>query len=55
MVERDIAEYDRWNDKKFINEMNNRIKELETGNVKGYSWEEVKQNTAKKIRVGKSH
>jgi hypothetical protein len=55
MVEEDIAEYDRWNDKKFINEMNNRIKELETGNVKGYSWEEVKQNTAKKIRVGKSH
>jgi hypothetical protein len=35
MVEEDIANYDRWNDKEFVNEMNNRIKELETGKVKG--------------------
>jgi hypothetical protein len=30
----DIAGYDRWTDKEFANEMNNRVKELETGKVR---------------------
>ena len=54
MVEEDITGYDRWSDKKFIDEMNNRIKELETGKVKGYNWEEVKQRAAKKAKTAKS-
>jgi len=54
MVEEDITAYDRWSDKRFVNEMNDRIKELETGQVKGFSWEEVKQRAAKKAKTAKS-
>ena len=53
MVEEDITEYDRWNDNEFLDEMNNRVNDLETGKVKGYSWEEVKQR-AKKSKPAKS-
>jgi hypothetical protein len=50
MVEEDIVEYSRWDDKDFVNEMNRRVKELETGMVKGYNWEEVKKRTTRKTK-----
>ncbi len=33
------------NDKNFMKEIDRRNKELESGKVKGYSWEEVKKIT----------
>jgi len=54
MVEEDITDYNRWSDKKFVTEMNSRIKELETGKVKGYDWEKVKQRASMKAKAIKS-
>ncbi|MBC7874142.1 MAG: hypothetical protein H7Y01_09115 [Ferruginibacter sp.] len=47
-------EYDRWNDKDFIAEMNRRTAELESGNVKGYSWDEVKKRARKSLKAQKT-
>lgn len=42
MIESEIQEdEDIWTDE-FLNELNKRTAELESGKVKGYSWEEVK-------------
>ena len=42
MVESEIQEdADLWTDE-FLDEMNKRASEFESGKVKGYSWEEVK-------------
>ena len=48
-------EYDRWKDKEFVAEIERRTSELESGKVKGYTWEEVKQGArqAYKNRKGK--
>ena len=54
MVEEDITAYDRWSDKKFVDEMNNRMKELETGEVKGNNWADVKKRAARKVKAAKS-
>ena len=54
MVEEEIAEYNKWDDKEFLNEMSSRIKDFETEKVKGYTWEEVKQRAASKIKAKKS-
>ena len=51
MVEAEADIENPWNDKAFIAEMNKRVNELETGKVKGYSWEEVKQHTAKTLKA----
>ena len=40
---------DIWDDKDFVKEMDRRTKELESGKVKGYSWDEVKQITRKSL------
>ena len=53
MVEEDIVEYNRWNDRDFVNLMNRRLKELETGKTKGYTWDEVKQRAKKKLKAVK--
>ena len=43
MVEDELIEkLDLWNDKDFVNELDRRISELESGKVKGSTWEEVK-------------
>lgn len=43
MVEDEIIEKnDLWEDEAFVNEMNRRLEELESGKVKGVSWEELK-------------
>lgn len=36
-------EYDRWQDKDFVAEMDRRSKELESGKVKGLTWQEVEE------------
>jgi len=51
MVESDIDDtYEKWNDEAFIKEMDKRINDLETGKVKGYTWEEVQQRTRKILK-----
>ena len=42
-----------WKDKSFIAEMDRRVAELESGKVKGYSWEEVKQRARQSLKSGK--
>jgi putative addiction module component (TIGR02574 family) len=43
MVEDEIIEhFDLWKDKDFIKELDRRIEELESGKVKGSTWDEVK-------------
>ncbi|MCY7310123.1 MAG: hypothetical protein SGI96_00485 [Bacteroidota bacterium] len=46
-------EYDRWNDKNFITEMDGRTAELENGSVKGFSWTEVKKRARKSLKTQK--
>jgi putative addiction module component len=40
---------DVWQDETFVKELDKRTRELETGKVKGYSWDEVKEITRKSI------
>ena len=54
MVEDDIEEYNHWDDKTFVAEMNRRMNELETGKVKGCTWEEVKKRAVKKLQSAKA-
>lgn len=49
IVEDEIENYDYTNDKKFINELNKRAKDLESGKEKGLSWNEVKAKAVKAI------
>jgi len=35
--------YNHWDDKEFVAEMDKRMEELESGKVKGMSWDEVKR------------
>jgi uncharacterized UPF0160 family protein len=46
-------EYERWNDKNFIAEMDKRTSELENRNGKGYSWTEVKKRARKSLKTQK--
>ena len=45
LLEEDIVDKtgggDHWNDPKFVAEMNRRASEMESGKVKGSTWEEV--------------
>jgi len=44
MVKNEIMEnLDLWEDEEFLNEIDSRIKDFETGNVKCSTWEEVKE------------
>ncbi len=40
---------DIWEDEDFVKEMDRRIKEMESGTVKTYTWEEVKEMTRKSL------
>jgi hypothetical protein len=46
-AEEQTEESNIWNDKDFIAEIERRTAELETGKIKGLSWNEVKQNARK--------
>jgi len=38
-----------WDDEEFVKEMDKRIEELESGKVKGYTWDEVKEMSRKAL------
>ncbi|MFI5195864.1 MAG: addiction module protein [Chitinophagales bacterium] len=40
---------DIWEDEAFVKEIDRRTKELESGKVKGYSWDEVKKITRQSL------
>jgi len=40
---------DVWADENFVKELDRRTNELETGKVKGYSWDEVKKITRQSL------
>jgi hypothetical protein len=42
-------EHDIWEDEGFVKEMDRRTQELESGKVKGYSWDEVKKITRQSL------
>ena len=43
MLEGDIEQqYDYWNDKDFVAELNKRSADFKSGKIKGISWEEAK-------------
>ncbi len=54
LLEEDIADKtgigigDSWNDPEFVKEMNRRASEMESGKVKGSSWEEVHNRVRQK-------
>ncbi len=50
VLENDInAVYDHWDDPEFVAEMDSRVRELESGEVKGSTWQEVKQRALQSI------
>jgi hypothetical protein len=53
IVENDVETDLPWNDKSFVAEIDRRIAELESGKVKGYTWEEVKEQTVKALKSAK--
>lgn len=46
MVADDIQHIDIWSDESFVYELEKRVSEIDTGAVKGYTWEEVQEMTA---------
>ena len=44
---------DHWNDPEFVAEMNRRVAEIESGKVKGRSWEEVHNDVRRKAKLNK--
>ena len=55
LLEDDIADKievsDHWNDPEFVGEMNRRVAEMESGKVKGRSWEEVHNKVRKNAKT----
>jgi hypothetical protein len=52
LVEDDIEEvYDHWEDEAFVSEMDQRIKDFESGKVKGIPWEEVKLKAEHRLKT----
>ncbi len=50
VLENDInAVYGHWDDPEFVAEMDSRVRELESGEVKGSTWQEVKQRALQSI------
>ena len=48
MLEEEIEEdYDYWNDKKFVAELNKRSADFKSGKVKGITWEDAKAKILK--------
>ena len=52
-VEEPEQEYSPWKNPGFVKEMDRRVAELESGKVKGYSWEEVKQRARQSAKPKK--
>ncbi len=50
IFEDEMAEkYDPWEDEEFVKEMDQRIKDFESGKDKGVSWEEVKRKARQQL------
>jgi hypothetical protein len=45
--------YDPWEDEEFVIEMDQRVKDVESGKTKGVSWEEVKRKA--RLRLATKH
>ncbi len=46
MVADDIQHTDIWSDESFVYELEKRVSEIDTGAVKGHTWEEVQEMAA---------
>ena len=42
--------YNKWEDPEFVQEMDKRVNELESGLDKGYTWDEVKALARKSVK-----
>lgn len=52
IFEDEIAEKDDpWEDEAFVNEIDQRIKDFESGKVKGIRWEEVKLKAENRLKA----
>jgi len=52
IFEDEIAEKDDpWEDEAFVNEIDQRIKDFESGRVKGIPWEEVKLKAENRLKA----
>jgi hypothetical protein len=45
-----LDDFNLWEDEGFVTELDERLKELESGKVKGYTWEEVEQKARKSVK-----
>lgn len=55
MVEDEIEEpYNQWNDGVFVEEIERRTKEMEGGQAKTYSWDEVQQSAKETLHKARS-
>ena len=45
--------HDHWEDEDFVNEINQRISDYESGKVKGIPWEDVKLRTENRLKANK--
>ncbi len=52
-AEEEEKESSPWKDASFVAEMDRRMAELESGKVKGYTWDEVKQRARNSIKPKK--
>ena len=46
--------YNKWDDPEFIAEMDRRVKALEDGTDKGFTWEEVKERAREAVKAKKA-
>lgn len=53
-AEEQDQEFNPWKDADFVSDMDQRVAELESGKVKGYTWDEVKQRARNSIKPKKS-
>lgn len=44
------SEYDHWKDEAFVNEIDKRLNDFESGRVKGIPWEEVKLKAENRLK-----
>lgn len=53
--EEQTEQQDHWDDEDFLNEMESRVGDYESGRVKGISWEEFKAKIRNRSKDGSSN
>jgi hypothetical protein len=53
ILQEEIKPNDIWSDESFVKDLENRVAEIESGRVKGYTWEEVQANAVKSLKASK--